>query len=222
MHSKVLIVDDELGIIGGRNHQNKYFDRDPEYNFKDRDILVIGPAVQAMVSSFREYWDYEYSVPAQYLQDVAKHLEEGSYPLVPEDIKTHPMFKEIDRQASDYDTIRKLFVEKAYRVEGQVEFFADAPGKPPKEKQDQGATWGTTTGVGSLVKAANSSLMVQTPYLIFSERGISGLKQLRKEHPDIELIASTNSLAAADHFFTYGIAMKQKQRVLKDIGFQLF
>jgi phosphatidylserine/phosphatidylglycerophosphate/cardiolipin synthase-like enzyme len=221
MHSKVLVVDEKMGIIGGRNHQNMYFDRDPKYNFKDRDILVIGSAVQDLVRSFREYWEYEYSVPGQYLTDVAKHLQEGTYPLAPKDIQTHPMFKEIDRQASDYDHIRQRFVEKAYRVEGQVEFFADAPGKPSKEKQHQGATWGTSS-VGPLIKAANSSLIVQTPYLIFSESALSGLKKLRKEHPEMEFIGSTNSLAAADHYFTYAIAMKQKQRVLKDIGLQIF
>src|SRR3546814_9657877 len=44
MHSKLLLVDDIVGITGGRNYQNDYYDCDPVYNFRDRDVLVAGPA----------------------------------------------------------------------------------------------------------------------------------------------------------------------------------
>ena len=43
----------------------------------------------------------------------------------------------------------------------------------------------------------------------------------RQEHPDLKIMASTNSLASTDHFFTYAAYMKQKQRML-NLGFQIF
>src|SRR5688572_276910 len=39
MHDKVLIVDGELAITGGRNMADEYFDYDHDYNFRDRDAL---------------------------------------------------------------------------------------------------------------------------------------------------------------------------------------
>jgi phosphatidylserine/phosphatidylglycerophosphate/cardiolipin synthase-like enzyme len=38
----------------------------------------------------------------------------------------------------------------------------------------------------------------------------------------MEIIASTNSLAATDHFFTYAITMKQKKYLLQKVGMQIF
>jgi phosphatidylserine/phosphatidylglycerophosphate/cardiolipin synthase-like enzyme len=38
----------------------------------------------------------------------------------------------------------------------------------------------------------------------------------------MEIIASTNSLASTDHFFTYAITMKQKKYLLQKVGMQIF
>lgn len=220
MHNKLLVVDEKIGILGGRNYENKYFDRDPSYNFKDRDIIVVGPVVQEMVKSFYEYWDYEYCVPVYYLDDVWDRLAANEdLPDVME-IDVGTSFREIDRYASDYEYIRELFVETAYRVEGQVEFFADAPGK--LEEQHTGAAWNTLAGIRSITKEVTSSVVIQTPYLILSKEAQRNFRQVRKRKPDVEIIASTNSLAATDHFFTYAITMKQKKRLLKNLGFRIF
>ena len=43
MHNKLLLVDDMLGVTGGRNYQDDYYDWDASYNFRDRDLLIAGP-----------------------------------------------------------------------------------------------------------------------------------------------------------------------------------
>jgi len=130
MHNKLMVVDEEIAILGGRNHENRYFDLDPSYVFKDRDIFVVGPAVADMVFSFREFWTYDYSVPAQYLRDVGRHLESGRYPVFEVVEPPQAALREIARKASDDRLIREVFVTPAFRVTGRVEFHADAPGKP--------------------------------------------------------------------------------------------
>ncbi|HIE45470.1 MAG TPA: phospholipase D family protein, partial [Flavobacteriaceae bacterium] len=42
MHNKTFIVDDKVVITGGRNIADEYFDYDHDYNFRDRDVLLIG------------------------------------------------------------------------------------------------------------------------------------------------------------------------------------
>src|SRR5688572_21852288 len=45
MHDKVLVVDGKVAITGGRNMAAEYFDYHHGYNFRDRDVVVLGSAV---------------------------------------------------------------------------------------------------------------------------------------------------------------------------------
>ena len=67
MHDKVLIVDGALAITGGRNMADEYFDYDHEYNFRDRDALVLGAVVASMSASFERFWASELAVPVERL-----------------------------------------------------------------------------------------------------------------------------------------------------------
>lgn len=58
-HRKLLSVDDQVAIIGGRNLRDRYFDMHPDFNYIDRDILVEGALVKTMRESFDEYWNFE-------------------------------------------------------------------------------------------------------------------------------------------------------------------
>jgi phosphatidylserine/phosphatidylglycerophosphate/cardiolipin synthase-like enzyme len=57
MHSKLLLIDDAVGITGGRNYQDDYYDWSPEYDFRDRDVLVAGPVAGEMRPNFRSVLD---------------------------------------------------------------------------------------------------------------------------------------------------------------------
>src|SRR3546814_8316094 len=82
MHSKLLLVDDIVGITGGRNYQNDYYDWDPVYNFRDRDVLVAGPATRAMADNFEAFWNARRTRRIAELVDVGKRLlREGVPPL---------------------------------------------------------------------------------------------------------------------------------------------
>ncbi|MDQ3268880.1 MAG: phospholipase D-like domain-containing protein, partial [Pseudomonadota bacterium] len=74
MHSKLLMIDGAVGIAGGRNYQNDYYDWDDEYNFRDRDVLVAGPAAREMAEDFNRFWSDRRSVPLARLRDVGRRL----------------------------------------------------------------------------------------------------------------------------------------------------
>jgi len=61
MHNKLFIVDNRLAIIGGRNIGNPYFGLSKKYNFRDLDVLVVGPVVEESSDAFDEYWNSEMS-----------------------------------------------------------------------------------------------------------------------------------------------------------------
>jgi len=45
MHNKSFIVDNDVAIIGGRNIGDAYFDAADNNNFRDLDVVAIGPVV---------------------------------------------------------------------------------------------------------------------------------------------------------------------------------
>src|SRR5204862_4101294 len=62
MHNKTFIVDGAVVITGGRNIADEYFDYDHEYNFRDRDVLLIGGASSDVSKSFEQFWNDTLSV----------------------------------------------------------------------------------------------------------------------------------------------------------------
>ena len=74
MHNKVMVFDGRIGITGGRNISNNYFDRGTEFNFIDRDILVIGPVAAEMQKSFEQYWTDPITFDLDQLVEVREHL----------------------------------------------------------------------------------------------------------------------------------------------------
>jgi phosphatidylserine/phosphatidylglycerophosphate/cardiolipin synthase-like enzyme len=90
MHNKLLVIDDALGVVGGRNYQDDYYDWDSEYNFRDRDVLVAGPEVREMAANFDAFWRAPRSVPAERLNDVGGLLLKNGAPTMPPAEFRHP------------------------------------------------------------------------------------------------------------------------------------
>ena len=63
MHNTTFIVDGQVVITGGRNIADEYFDYDHEYNFRDRDVMLLGAAAGDVQRSFEEFWASALSVP---------------------------------------------------------------------------------------------------------------------------------------------------------------
>jgi phosphatidylserine/phosphatidylglycerophosphate/cardiolipin synthase-like enzyme len=55
VHNKTFIVDGKVVITCGRNIADGYFDYDHEYNFRDRDILLLGNVTKTVQSSFYQF-----------------------------------------------------------------------------------------------------------------------------------------------------------------------
>ena len=51
MHNKLVVMDNALAIVGGRNMGDPYFEVDPGFNFRDLDIAAAGPVVRDLSKS---------------------------------------------------------------------------------------------------------------------------------------------------------------------------
>src|SRR5690606_5581208 len=109
MHNKLLLIDGLVGITGGRNYQDSYYDWDPEYNFRDRDLFVAGPVVEEMAASFELYWDARLTRSLPGLADVGRLLlREGVPPLPHAPFALPERVERISRDADDPALVEAL------------------------------------------------------------------------------------------------------------------
>jgi cardiolipin synthase C len=64
MHNKLLVADNAVALVGGRNIGNQYFQVDPKSQFADADVFTVGATVRALSGSFDEFWNSDIAVPA--------------------------------------------------------------------------------------------------------------------------------------------------------------
>ncbi|MDR0225638.1 MAG: phospholipase D family protein [Burkholderiaceae bacterium] len=67
MHNKLFIADNAMGVVGGRNLGDAYFDAASSSNFVDLDVLAAGPVVRDLSRSFDSYWNNPRAYPVQSL-----------------------------------------------------------------------------------------------------------------------------------------------------------
>lgn len=66
MHNKLMIVDSQMFITGGRNIGDEYFSLSV-MDFQDIDILGMGRITRDVASSFDDYWNANESVPVDHM-----------------------------------------------------------------------------------------------------------------------------------------------------------
>lgn len=220
MHTKLLLVDDAIGITGGRNYQNDYFDWDASYNFRDRDLLIAGPVAKEMATNFAAFWNSSRSVQAARLGDVARYLRTSGVPPPPHQPYAKPgRVRALLADVDDAAVIRERFVTPALAVSG-VQFIADLPAKHRNSATDEGAASASEV-LQQLIASAQDEVLLQTPYLVLSKPAQQVFRTLHRQQDPPRVLISTNSLASTDAFIAYAISYKYKRRYLRDFGFQI-
>ena len=218
MHNKLMVVDEVVGIVGGRNIADRYFDYDTKYNFKDREVIVYGPTAVAMRESFDWFWQGPKTVPVQHLRDVASELlSKPPEPLLP--FVPPPRFLPQLERAADAAHLRATFVDTALAVD-HLEYFSDRPRK--QDFPDDAPKKDLTRELYDVLISAQHSVVIQSPYLVLSKRARKTFAELRERNPSIELVYSTNSLASTDADTVYAHTHKHKDRYVDRLGFEMY
>ena len=218
MHTKLVVVDDLVGITGGRNYQNDYYDWDPRYNFRDRDILVAGPAMADMAAEFQTFWNAPLSTPLSHLRDVGRYVLRQGVPAVAHPPPELPRRVEtIGRDADDTALVRSRLADAAMPVRA-LRYIGDTP-----EKHGDGDATPSPSSklLRSLIASADHRVLLQTPYLVLSKRAQALFLDLQRRERPPKVLVSTNSLAATDAFIPYALSYKYKRRYLRDFKFQI-
>ena len=166
MHDKTFIVDGKLAITGGRNMAAEYFDYNQQYNFRDRDALLLGAVVQNMEESFNQFWASPLSAPVEELYDglgiIQKHV-------TVKDAEIQKIYANLHAYAENPENFspenRKAILETPQAflklaeqiVWTDIEFISDTPGKN-KQKFLLGGGGRTTENSRNSLKKQSSKL----------------------------------------------------------------
>lgn len=222
MHNKTFIVDGTVVITGGRNIADEYFDYDHEYNFRDRDVLLIGKASADVHQSFELFWNDALSVA---VKDIVKMDESklnfeakfaylrqyacnpaNFWPQIREKIKSVPIAFQKIQESGDL-----VWTE-------DISFVSDIPGK---NKGDQGLTGGgvCTDSLINLIKYAKKSVRIQSPYLITTVLSHELFADAISRGVEIKIL--TNSLSSTDNLGAFN-GYKRDRKKLLTLGVKIF
>ncbi len=222
MHNKTFIVDDKVVITGGRNVADEYFDYDHEYNFRDRDVLLMGQAVQEVSASFEAFWNDSQSVDILDILDTAdynlntevkyEYLHQYAcnpnnfWPQIRERIRNLPAAFEEVMESGDLVWVK------------DVRFVSDVPGKNDRSEGFRGGGVCTDSLV-QLIARAKKKVSIQSPYLVTTELSQNLFREAIERGVEIDIL--TNSLGSTDNLEAFHGYQRDRQKLL-DIGVNIY
>lgn len=222
MHNKTFTVDGKVVITGGRNIADEYFDYDHAYNFRDRDVLLLGKITAAVHQSFEQFWNNPLSVPVTSLvdEDEIPAADPTLFARLHEYACDSANFwpevrNQIDHLAGSFDHIRNsgrlVWMDS-------ISFVSDEPGK---NDGSQGLAGGgaTTSALIDLINGAKHSIEVQSPYLITTELGRKVFRDAVSRGVKVRIL--TNSLASTDNMEAFSGYQRDRQKLLRT-GVRIF
>ena len=227
MHDKTLVVDGKIAITGGRNMAAEYYDYNHQYNFRDRDVLLLGETVKEMSASFERFWNSDISVSVEDLYSrlgvMQKYVrvKDGEIQQVYRGLREYA--KNPENFAPEVRAAIAATPESFARVArstrwSKVEFISDRPGKNENQFRLDGG--GQTASVlGKLVQSARARVVIQSPYLVVSDQALELFRQITARGVAVRI--NTNSLASTDNLAAFSGYRNQREELLK-MGLQIY
>ncbi len=227
MHDKTFIVDGKVAITGGRNMAAEYFDYNHAYNFRDRDVLLLGEAVKTMRASFENFWNHPLS---HRVEDLYAGIGLMQKSVRVDDARVRQVYRELHAYAALGDnfsplvhatinTAAEVFPEISRQILwGEVTFISDLPGKNTNRVR-LGGGGRTTSALAKLVESAKRSIVIQSPYLVMSGEAKALFRRAIKRGVRVRI--NTNSLASTDNMQAFSGYRNQREELL-DMGVKVF
>jgi cardiolipin synthase C len=220
MHNKLLLVDNAVALIGGRNIGNQYFQMDPDSQFADDDVFSAGPIAAQLSTVFDEYWNSRFAVPATALD----HSRRSQRALAErrERASERPERQLQPLKTDGVDYAAQLASDEPYAgiVSGRLPLVwahAQVISDTPDKKEVERGQLGGRLMAEQVLKAAGetqSELLMVTPYLVPAPDELTALKDLRAREIHVGIL--TNSLKSTPDIVAHAGYTKFRVALLKE------
>ncbi|MCC7274393.1 MAG: phospholipase D family protein [Alphaproteobacteria bacterium] len=215
MHNKAWIADGRLAIVGGRNIGDAYFDAARTANFRDLDLVLVGPAVGQAEAVFDSFWNSDAVIPIDALI--------GRHPARLGRLRRRLSALAAGAAARPYvERIReRVSAPEIADLAGRIHWTADARivSDPPEKAAGRSHDEWLMRSLAPVIDASRQTLEIVSPYFIPGDDGAAGLAALVARGVDVAVL--TNSLAATDVAAVHG-AYARYRRPLLEAGVRLY
>ena len=191
MHNKLFVMDNAVGIVGGRNIADVYFGVRADHNYRDLDVMNAGPIVNELSASFDMFWNSEWALPVaavvkelateQDLRGLRKRLEEKlaatGYP--------YPFDERFEGLRSRLVEIRDKFIW------GPGKVFVEQP-----SRVDSNADNVIALALRQRANEVERELLIESPYFVLGDTTLERVRQLTARGVKVRVL--TNSAASHD------------------------
>jgi putative cardiolipin synthase len=211
MHNKSFTVDNAITIIGGRNIADEYYALEQDIEFADYDLLGVGPVASEVSKTFDRFWNSNKSVPIKAFFPPAGPDSGSAQARRAIDPDEAARAREVYAGAVNSQVLADLEAGRVAPFPGSVTVVTDPPQK---------LGYPVNTGLDHLFQdirrrmlAAQSEVVIISPYFVPGKDGVKLLKTLRANGVDVIVI--TNSLASTNHAYVHGGYFPYRKELLE-------
>jgi putative cardiolipin synthase len=206
MHNKLMVVDNSVALVGGRNVGAQYFQVEPDSQFADDDAFAAGVIAGKLSETFDAYWNSEFSVPATFLPNPKERSAEAAVSLEDGD-------KDYRAKIASGAPFREFISKDAALHWANATVVCDSPDKKDVAQRKKRGRLMAPQVTAVMAEAKNALVMV-TPYFVPSDSEISLIETLRQRGVDVRILS--NSLESAPELAAQSGYNKFRIRLLTD------
>jgi cardiolipin synthase C len=187
MHNKLMVIDNSVALVGGRNIGAQYFQVEPDSQFADDDAFAAGVIAAKLSKTFDSYWNSDFAVPST------------SLPL-PKERSAEPKVSFADG-GTDYRAritsgkpLQDLIADDAALHWATAAVVCDSPDKKDVEQRKKRGHL-MAPEVTRAMQETDTELLIVSPYFVPSESEIALLGELRQRNTRVRILS--NSLESA-------------------------
>lgn len=214
LHDKLIIVDNEYAIIGGRNIGDKYFmHEEQEVAVKDRDVLIINSdqpyldnsVIADMKTYFNKLWTHEFS--KQSIKKLSNRQQQKGIN------HTEQLLENLHQLATTYpDTFNQTIHWDQISIQtNKVSFIYN----PIQRLNKEPWVWSEIT---NMMENAEDSFTLESPYVIPTKRMLYHLDGVSIPLQNVTIM--TNSIASTPNPLAFSGHMRHTEEMISN-GFKL-
>ena len=215
MHNKLMVADNAAAIVGGRNIGDIYYGVNTIANYRDLDVLAVGPVVRDLSGVFDRFWNSPSTVPIATIVDRAHSTADLDAILIRlhEEIAAadypYPINQDLDQLAARGAELRDDLVWAQGRI------IADDPETVARGTESDDVV----EFIRVRVARVKEELLVETPYFVLPAGAQATVKALHERNVGVRVL--TNSLASNDMLPAHSGYAKTRRRLLEN-GMELY
>ena len=188
MHNKLIVADNRIAIIGGRNLGDEYFGFNSTFNFLDIDVLGVGPVARESSQLFDHFWNSPAVVSASAFGHAQpeESVEEIEYADL-ERLKKSERLQNVPIERQNWDETLQSFVQRLHPGSSKVIYDT---------LEEEGISQKMATIIPEFSRTAKNELLIINAYLIPNEDMMNDARDLVQKGVKIKVL--TNSLASQD------------------------